>query len=200
MVGKWIIALTVVVLVPHIAVAQERDTTLFLDRAPTVQELINALAPQGATRGIRLESDTQAGDGGLDPIDQDPLKVVENPTSEVTVTDVGLRVQFAFDSAELTAAARAELDTFATAIASNELKDSLFVVEGHTDSIGSETYNQGLSEQRAREARRYLVERHGIAPDRLSAIGLGERKPLEGVPSDAPDNRRVHFATAWQGS
>ena len=200
MVGKWVVALTAVILVPQMAQAQDRESTLFLDRVPTVEELIDALTPDGGSRGIQIESNIQTEGITIVPIDTDPLSAVASTTSQVTVTDVGLRIQFAFDSAELTPAAKAELDIFATAMASDTLRDSLFVVEGHTDSIGVEAYNQWLSELRAQAARRYLVEQRDITPDRLSAIGLGERKPLPGLPSDAPDNRRVHFATAWQGS
>ncbi|XMO86590.1 DUF5723 family protein [Algibacter sp. AS12] len=59
----------------------------------------------------------------------------------------------------------------------NEYPNSKFVIEGHTDSIGSYELNQRLSETRAYAVKNYLIE-HGIDPTRLSAIGYGEKRPV----------------------
>jgi OOP family OmpA-OmpF porin len=59
-------------------------------------------------------------------------------------------------------------------------------VEGHTDSIGSEAYNQRLSERRANAVKRYLVA-HGVAADRLEAVGKGESQPV--APNRTPDGK-----------
>jgi len=50
-------------------------------------------------------------------------------------------------------------------------------LDGHTDSIGTERYNQGLSERRARAVRDYLVKK-GINPARITTRGFGETKPI----------------------
>jgi OOP family OmpA-OmpF porin len=50
-------------------------------------------------------------------------------------------------------------------------------VEGHTDWIGSDAYNQGLSERRANAVQAYLIEQ-GISPSRLSTSGYGESRPI----------------------
>ena len=67
-------------------------------------------------------------------------------------------------------------------------------VEGHTDSDGNDRYNQDLSERRAASVVKYLVE-HGVAEERLAAVGYGESKPLVEETSDADKetNRRVEF-------
>jgi OOP family OmpA-OmpF porin len=51
------------------------------------------------------------------------------------------------------------------------------ILEGHTDSIGSESYNMGLSKRRAEAVKAYL-EGKGISPDRLASVGYGEEKPV----------------------
>lgn len=72
------------------------------------------------------------------------------------------------------------------------------IVEGHTDDIGSDEYNQKLSEARAREVARILTE-SGISSDRVSYIGYGKRKPK--FPNTSPENRaknrRVEIKLLW---
>jgi len=67
-------------------------------------------------------------------------------------------------------------------------------IAGHTDSDGSASYNQTLSEQRAQSVMTYLVE-HDISARRLSTVGYGESRPA--VPNDSPANkarnRRIEF-------
>ncbi len=52
------------------------------------------------------------------------------------------------------------------------------VVEGHTDSVGSDTYNQGLSERRAKAVRDVLVNQYGVEGNRVNAVGYGESRPV----------------------
>jgi OmpA-OmpF porin, OOP family len=59
-------------------------------------------------------------------------------------------------------------------------------IEGHTDSIGSESYNQRLSERRALAVKHYLVSR-GVAGDRLDTVGYGESRPV--APNKTPDGK-----------
>lgn len=67
-------------------------------------------------------------------------------------------------------------------------------VEGHTDWIGSDAYNQSLSERRAQSVRDYLI-RKGIAPDRLIAVGYGEARPIadNNTTQGRAQNRRTEF-------
>ncbi|WP_240751549.1 DUF5723 family protein [Flagellimonas onchidii] len=58
-----------------------------------------------------------------------------------------------------------------------EYPNAKFVIEGHTDSIGSAPHNQTLSEKRAKSVLQFLIEK-GIDAQRLSAIGYGEKKPI----------------------
>ena len=57
------------------------------------------------------------------------------------------------------------------------LKGSTFVVAGHTDAVGSEPYNQELSERRADTIKRFLTEKYGIDGADLVTVGYGESKP-----------------------
>ena len=68
------------------------------------------------------------------------------------------------------------------------------IVEGHTDSVGSDAYNQKLSQRRAEAVRKYLVD-HGIPSNRISTEGFGESRPV--ASNDTADgraqNRRVEL-------
>jgi outer membrane protein OmpA-like peptidoglycan-associated protein len=74
----------------------------------------------------------------------------------------------------------------------NQYPDRTVVIEGYTDSVGSEEYNQGLSERRADSVKAYLAGQ-GIGAIRLSALGRGESDPVAGNDSAAgrQQNRRV---------
>lgn len=67
------------------------------------------------------------------------------------------------------------------------------VIEGHTDSRGSEAYNQGLSQRRADSVRQYLIDKFGVSASRLSAKGYGESKPIadNNTAQGRERNRRV---------
>jgi outer membrane protein OmpA-like peptidoglycan-associated protein len=67
-------------------------------------------------------------------------------------------------------------------------------VEGHTDNVGSDDYNQRLSESRIASVRRYLTER-GISTDRLTTKAFGESRPVNSndTPEGRQKNRRVEM-------
>ena len=99
-------------------------------------------------------------------------------------------VNFDFDRAEIRPASRPILDQAASRL--RQCGSERLRVEGHTDSIGADAYNQDLSQRRARAVRDYLVSR-GVNGGRISAAGLGEAKPI--ASNDTPEgrflNRRV---------
>jgi outer membrane protein OmpA-like peptidoglycan-associated protein len=102
-------------------------------------------------------------------------------------------VNFSFNSADLTAEARKELDAVAETLNRPNVNKLDIVISGHTDAVGSPEYNQGLSQRRAEAARQYLITQHGIDGNRLIAKGYGKTQLL--LPSDPTNelNRRVKF-------
>lgn len=106
-----------------------------------------------------------------------------------------LKINFGFDSAELTPEARAQLDELARAMRSEPLRTFSFRIGGHTDAAGSEAYNDWLSQERANAVAEYLAEQHGISGDRLQASGLGERELADADNPMSWVNRRVEVRT-----
>jgi outer membrane protein OmpA-like peptidoglycan-associated protein len=103
------------------------------------------------------------------------------------------QVQFETDTAVI----RRESDALLTDVARvlSEHPELVRVeVEGHTDSTGTREHNQKLSEERARAVMAWLVA-HGIAPERLSAVGRGQDAPIATNDDEAgrAKNRRVQF-------
>ena len=105
---------------------------------------------------------------------------------------LALLVQFAFDSAEILPATKPQLDSLAAGIRLLPPTKAI-VIEGHTDSRGTDFYNEVLSQKRAATVKRYLITVAGIEPDRLRTVGRGKADPLPGRDPMAPENRRVQF-------
>jgi outer membrane protein OmpA-like peptidoglycan-associated protein len=123
----------------------------------------------------------------------------ELPGAEVERVGEGIEVTFDsgilfdFDSYALRPVAREHLTNLAESL--REYPNSEVLIVGHTDSSGSDEYNQTLSENRANSAGSYLI-RAGVAPSRVRMMGLGETEPV--ASNDTPDgmqqNRRVEVA------
>ncbi len=101
-------------------------------------------------------------------------------------------VQFDFDSDTLTPSAKAVLDKVADAMKKNTLVK--FEIQGHTDNVGAESYNDDLSLRRAESVKKYMMEK-GIAAERLQTIGYGSHRPIASNDTDEGRqmNRRIQF-------
>jgi outer membrane protein OmpA-like peptidoglycan-associated protein len=75
--------------------------------------------------------------------------------------------------------------------------DSEVIIEGHTDSLGSEGYNHGLSQRRADSVKSYLIA-HGVAPLRLTALGKGGSSPVAGNHTSAGRQRNSRIEVVVQ--
>jgi peptidoglycan-associated lipoprotein len=162
-----------------------------------------ALATPGPDTSVPSpESATEVGDQGPD------VRAVEGEdaaagadiadTSSLTSTGEGgplADVRFEYDSATLTDAARATLDTHVVWLQSH--RDTRVTVEGHCDARGTVEYNLALGEQRARATRDYLVSL-GVAAERLRTVSFGKEQPVDPAPTEEAyaKNRRAHFAVA----
>ena len=107
-------------------------------------------------------------------------------------------ITFETNSAQLDADGKASLDRVARAFNSEQLSALKFAIEGHADPRGSADENMRLSQARADSVRNYLVAMKGVSPERLQAIGKGDRELLNTRVPIAPENRRVTFVTAAQ--
>ena len=152
---------------------------------------------------IPVDSD---GDGVFDDADQcpntPPNTRVDKRGCEIKFVrgeSAKLQVNFAFDSAEVDKSYLKDIEDLADFLKRH--KDLVVEIEAHTDSKGSEVYNQGLSQRRANSVIKILEEDFGIPANRLMARGYGESQPIASNETDAgrAQNRRVMASLEVKG-
>jgi OOP family OmpA-OmpF porin len=102
------------------------------------------------------------------------------PAPTVQRITIASKALFDFDKAVLRPDGKQAIDNDIVAKLRDFQKIELVLVTGHTDRIGTQAYNQRLSERRADAVRNYLVER-GVPRDRIETLGMGKTQPVPGV-------------------
>ncbi len=123
------------------------------------------------------------------------IAAVKEEARGVVITLSG-SVLFVSGDYALLETAKTKLDQVAEALKAQD-DDKRIVVEGYTDSQGSDSINLPLSLKRATAVRDYLVSR-GVAPGKISAVGMGSSKPIadNGTAENRANNRRVEIVIA----
>jgi len=99
------------------------------------------------------------------------------PAPQVQKITLDSKVLFDFDKADLKPEGKAAIDSQVIGKIAQIQKLEVVLVTGHTDRLGSDGYNQKLSERRADAVRNYLVSK-GVPKDRIETIGMGEKQPV----------------------
>jgi outer membrane protein OmpA-like peptidoglycan-associated protein len=159
----------------------------------------------GAALGA-IESSTWAGGGAVvgagmaaaycwvHGAGDEQVVMVEEVVEEVVVAEpaeavrVELDVKFDFDKAQVKPESYGDIKNLADFL--TQYPQTTTVVEGHTDSVGSDAYNQTLSERRANAVRDVLVNQYGVGSDRVNAAGYGETRPV--ADNASADGRAVN--------
>ncbi|TWC28280.1 outer membrane protein OmpA-like peptidoglycan-associated protein [Pseudomonas sp. SJZ079] len=104
--------------------------------------------------------------------------MVEEPMAPepAEMVRVELDVKFDFDKSVVKEGSYGDIKNLADFM--QQFPQTTTVVEGHTDSIGTDAYNQGLSERRANAVRDVLVNQYGVSGSRVNAVGYGESRPV----------------------
>ena len=118
----------------------------------------------------------------------DRIQVEPAQSEVITLSDV----LFVFNQSDLTPTAESQLDALMSKFEDADVV-SIKVV-GHTDSVGSDAYNQALSERRASSVAEYLISQ-GVAPNKVTSEGKGKSQPIADNETDAgrAKNRRVEL-------
>jgi len=173
------------------------------DNLISADQIAKALQPKPLTRG--LSAGAQQVDKAVQAKEATFVNSLRNrPTRSLSLGEreevaqlaatkpkIDLEIHFDYNSAEINKASTQAVQELGKALTDPSLKGSTFVVAGHTDAIGGEEYNQGLSERRADTIKRYLTEKFGINGSELVTVGYGKTKPKDPKTPLDPTNRRV---------
>ena len=172
------------------------------DGSVSADQIMNALRPKPQTRGLSAGSHA---DPAVAAKDTGFVQTLRNrktrslslgereQIAEIASTKpkIDLEIQFDYNSADIRKSSVPEVQELGKALSDANLKGSTFVIAGHTDAIGTEAYNQGLSERRAETIKQYLTEKYGINGSDLVTVGYGKSKPKDANAPTDPTNRRV---------
>ena len=172
----------------------------------TEDQILRALAPskKPLTRGLSTGPQTQIDPAAAAAEGKFVQSLRNRPTRSLSVTEreeiativkdkpkIDLEINFDYNSADISAKSMPSVQALGRALSNPDLKGSTFVVAGHTDAAGGDSYNQDLSERRADSIKRYLVDKFGIAGTDLVTVGYGKTKLKDPANSLAEVNRRV---------
>lgn len=156
----------------------------------TEAEIADAFAKQ-KTRGLSIapsaETATTAEATAEAPAGTTAVAYTELPED----AQVNINISFDLDSAALRPDQSPKLVALCNVMKASDIP--LFRIIGHTDSRGSDAYNQTLSLLRAEEVKRHLVTDCGLPDTRLEAVGVGSQFPFDKADPKADVNRRVEF-------
>ncbi len=132
-------------------------------------------------------------------MDQQAEEIARIPGAEVKRVGEGINVTFesgvlfATNESSLSPQAQTKIADLANVL--NKSPDTYILIEGHTDDVGSDSYNMTLSEKRAKSVSSFLTSK-GIAQDRLKTAWYGEGQPKASNETEVgrSQNRRVEFA------
>lgn len=171
-------------------VAEEEMEEEVKEQIPEPEEVIEVVEPP-------LVPDVEEIEQAEEMVEEVEEVVAEEPVEEMRMYKVK-PIFFRFDSYELSSNATEKLDEIAKVM--TEFQQIKLEIQGHTDAMGPEVYNQYLSEKRAESVKNYLVSK-GVEESRLTTIGLSENQPTAiNTNPDGSDNfrgrklnRRVEF-------
>jgi outer membrane protein OmpA-like peptidoglycan-associated protein len=176
---------------------------LAADNSLSADQILSALKPVPVTRGLSV-APPQA-DPSAKTREASFLATLRNrktrslslgereQIAEIAATKpkIDLGIQFDYNSAEISKASMPAVQELGKALSDPSLKGSTFIIAGHTDAVGSETFNQDLSERRADTIKAYLIAKYGLVGGDLVTVGYGKtRLKNPDNPTDAV-NRRV---------
>jgi len=174
----------------------------FAGDAVSADQILNALKPKPATRGLstgpQVDTAAQAKEASfVDTLRNRKTRSLSLGEREeiaelaATKPKIDLEIRFDYNSADINRSSMPAVQELGKALSNASLKDSTFVVAGHTDAVGGEAYNQDLSERRADTIKKYLTEKYGLNGANLVTVGYGKTKPKDANAPMDPANRRV---------
>jgi outer membrane protein OmpA-like peptidoglycan-associated protein len=162
--------------------------------APTNKKLLTrglSIAPQAASASSAVETKLIQSVRGRATRSLSSTEREEIASAAMDKPNIDLEITFDYNSANISTKSLTSVQALGRALTSPDLKGSTFVLAGHTDAAGGESYNQELSERRADSIKRYLVDKYSISATDLVTVGYGKSKLKDPAQPLSEVNRRV---------
>jgi outer membrane protein OmpA-like peptidoglycan-associated protein len=170
----------------------------------TAGQILQALTPakhpltRGLSAGPKVDPEATAAEGRfVQTIRNRATRSLSSTEREEIATiakdkpNIDLEINFDYNSADISKRSLSSVQALGQALTNPDLKGSTFIVAGYTDAVGSEPFNQDLSERRADSIKRYLTDKFGIAGADLVTVGYGKTRLKDPSHPTADVNRRV---------
>lgn len=197
-IGKLLVRTT---LAAGLALSFAAGAAIAADNA-TEDQILRALTPKRLTRSL---SAPQPADTAKAAEENKFINQIRNRTTRSLSTgereqiaaiatdkpNIDLEITFDYNSANLSPKAMPAVAALGKALTNPDLKGTTFVLAGHTDAAGGDSYNQDLSERRADTLKKHLMDKYGIAAGDLVTVGYGKAKLKNAADPNGSENRRV---------
>jgi len=191
-----------IVLALGVALSMTSGLALAADDALTADQIVHALQTKPVTRGLSIDKPADPvaeakEQGFVDSLRNRRTRSLSlgerEQIAEISATKkkIDFDIQFDYNSAKVSKASLPTVEELGKALSDSSLKGSTFVIAGHTDAVGGDTFNQDLSERRADAIKRHLTEKFGVAAANLVTVGYGKTKLKDPSAPTSPVNRRV---------
>ena len=184
-------------------------TSILAQNQPTEAQILDALRPREKTRSFTFTNpqndpkviEERSFIDSLRTRSARSLTIEEREKAAAIAKErpsIDLEINFDFNSATVGTKAVPVLLTLGRAMSNDELKGTIFFLNGHTDAKGSFEYNQALSERRAEAVKRILFEQFNLPTANLIAVGYGKTQLKNKLQPFAGENRRVQIVNTEQ--
>lgn len=188
------VAITLVGLLAAVAVPAQADDL-------SASQMIEQLQPKKAlTRSLTIKKPAVSAEEMqfIDGLQGNTRSIVVEERQKLTevvqkydMPKLDLEIYFDFNSSNISQLAVPTLIKLGQTLNDPSLVKQRIIVSGHTDAVGSDDFNQKLSEARALSVKAFLVDNFQIDPQRLIAVGYGEEQLRNTANPEADENRRV---------
>lgn len=179
--------------------------------APTAAQILDALKPKPKMRGLSATSPEERAKATEERQFIDAVRHVRSRSLTSSERDkvatiakekpsIDLEIYFDYNSAAISSRSMPSLMSLGRALSAPELKGTVFLIGGHTDAAGGESFNLGLSERRAQAVKRFLTEKFALPAGDLMAVGYGKEQLKDKANPLAEQNRRVQVVNMAEKS
>jgi len=169
---------------------------------PTEAQIINALKAKPKTRGLPVVTPEERAKAAeeqqfINTVRQVRTRSLTSSERDKVATiakekpSIDLEIYFDYNSAVISSRSMPSMLSLGRALSAPELKGTVFMIGGHTDAVGGESYNLGLSERRARAVKQFLIDRFRLSAEDLMAVGYGKEQLKDPANPTSELNRRV---------